>query len=134
MMKYIEILIILILLLGCNTKGSQEKIDEINQKEVVNINKEKQSQQTVSLIYKKSLNKLDSIIAKELPLDHSDGFKAVRFLSEISNYGGNGNHSYFGTIGFKKEDLDYWKEWYENNKDTLNYIYQPKDTLAFKYN
>ncbi|PKP24104.1 MAG: hypothetical protein CVU03_13745 [Bacteroidetes bacterium HGW-Bacteroidetes-2] len=132
-MKYIGILIIF-LLFGCQNKGSHEKSDCIFQKEVIIADKEKKSQQSVSSIYKKSLNKLDSIIDKKLPFDHADAFKAVGFLSEISDYAGSGSNSYYGIIGFNKEDLDYWKEWYEKNKDTLNYIYQSKDTLHFKYN
>ena len=125
-MKY---LFFILLIISCNNKKTEQISSHSLKKTVNDSSSFSNKQKTVGIIYKESLRKLEEIVEKEMPYDHSDGFKAVNFLGEISGYSGNGNHSYFGTLGFKKEDLKFWKEWYSKNKDTLNYIYIPRDTL-----
>lgn len=125
-MKYI---FFILLIISCNQKKTEKTSSHSLQENVSDSSNISDEQTTVRILYKESLQKLEEIVEKKMPYDHSDGFKAVNFLGEISGYSGNGNHNYFGTFGFKKEDLNYWKKWYEKNKDSLNYIYIPKDTL-----
>lgn len=127
-----SLIFIAISFLSC--KNSQKESENSSEKQEIKEVKSSSTQKTVHILYLKYLNQLETIVDKQMPLDHSDGFKAVAFLSEISGYAGNGNQSYYGTIGFEEKDLTYWKEWYKKNKDTLNYFYKPKDTLGYDYN
>ncbi len=126
-------LIFLIITFSACKKTENHSNDNLKEKQIIEI-KPSIQKPTVSELYLKYINQLENMVKNDMPLDHSDGFKAVSFLSEISGYAGSGNQSYFGTIGFKEKDLRYWEAWYKNNKDTLNYVYQSKDTLGEENN
>ena len=89
---------------------------------------------TAAELYKKSLYTLDSIVKHSESNDDLSGFQAIEILSEISGYEGGGDKNYFGTFGFKDEDLVYWKNWYDENKDSLHYFFHIQSSLEFALN
>src|SRR5690606_15727098 len=105
----IKIFIFIFLIFSCKD-SSNSTIPQIEEsKTVTSSNKidtitELSTKKTAFQIYEESLSILEQIVESGKPYDHSDGFEAVAYLTEISGYEGGGNHNYFGTFGFKDED------------------------------
>lgn len=90
--------------------------------------------ETANKAYSRSLKVLDSIVDNGIAYDDFSGMKSIEILTEISGHEGHGNHNYFGTFGFKDEDLKYWKEWYNKNKNSLNYLFHIQSPLEYALN
>ncbi|NCT19223.1 MAG: hypothetical protein COZ75_02865 [Flavobacteriaceae bacterium CG_4_8_14_3_um_filter_34_10] len=122
-MKYsIFIIVSFWLFYGC--------INSISKKPNNLISTQKTKDKTAAELYRNSLNILDSITMFSKSNDDFSSIQAVKILAEISGYEGEGNHNYFGTFGFKEKDLNYWKEWFNNNKESLNYLYESQSPLS----
>jgi hypothetical protein len=125
-MKYI-IFIFIIFGFFCNCNNSLSK----GKKTVVSKNK---NDKTAAELYKESLDTLDSIRKYSITNEDFDGIESIKILSEISGYEGSGNKNYYGTIGFKDEDLAYWKEWFKKNKDSLGYLFHIQSSYEYALN
>ncbi len=128
-----NLIFILVTLFGtlCSCNKSFPKPD---QKEVITKEESDKHDRTAAQLYIKSLNTLDSIVKHSESKDDFASFKAIEILSEISGYAGNGNHSYYGTLGFEDEDLVYWKKWFDENKNLLNYPFHIQSSLEYALN
>lgn len=125
MKRIIFVFIVLGFFCNCNNSISKEK------KTVISKNK---SDKTAAEFYRESLDTLDSIWKYSITNEDFVGIQSIKILSEISGYEGSGNKNYYGTIGFKDEDLTYWKEWFKKNKDSLCYLYEPQSILQMALN
>lgn len=121
-MKYFIILIIVFgVTYGCNSTVSK-KIDK-------DLNTKNKNYKTAKDYYSLALKSLDSISIHSDSNDDFASLNALNILSEISGYEGSGEKNYYGTFGFTDEDLEYWKLWFSNNKDSLYYLFEPESPL-----
>jgi len=127
-MKFL--IVILLFIVGCNNKHNLQN----NVKEELDTISEEVYYETANNAYLRSIKVLDSIVDNGLPYDDFSGMKSIEILTEISGYVGHGNHNYFGTFGFKDEDLIYWKDWFNENKDSLNYLFHIQSPLEYALN
>lgn len=121
-MKYFKIIIIIFgVTYGCNSTV-QKKIDK-------DLSTKNGNYKTAADYYSLALKSLDSISMHSDPSDDFASLNALKILSEISGYEGSGEKNYYGTFGFTDDDLEYWKLWFSNNKDSLYYLFEPDSPL-----
>ncbi|MDC7996331.1 hypothetical protein [Altibacter sp. HG106] len=77
-------------------------------------------------VYSDALKVLDEFKKSDLEVMSGEVLNSINFLVMISGYEGSGDKTHYGTMGFNNEDLKYWKEWYEKNKDSLEYEFDYK--------
>jgi len=127
--KILKLVVVFLFLLSCNHKNSS--LHKKSQNDTIKIKSQDSSIRikTVKELYNYNLSQLEKISKSNQRRMNPKAVEPIRFLSKISGIEGSGDMTYYGVFNFSEEDLKKWKNWYKKNKDTLNYIYNPEDTL-----